>query len=193
MSTLIRALTWASVPSLRQLGQVAAAVEVIVALPFFADGFFAVEPDEIDVVDAGLMRQGVGHFEEQSGGGAAVVGADEFLPGKVLVSKCPVTTMALPLLPGNFAMMFFIAISPLGVCGGEGVFHYFAVRPVLAGSGCRIAVCDSLRSRGGGGRRLLPGGCNSRAFAPEKVAAVAAAERANKRTARRRTYISIYC
>ena len=27
--------------------------------------------------------------------------------------------MAFPLLPGNLAMMFFIAIGPLGVCGGE--------------------------------------------------------------------------
>ena len=56
--------------------------------------------------------------------------------------------MALPLLPGNFAMMFFIAIVAFGGFGGEGVFDHLAA--VLFELGQDVGLQFAIRFGAGG-------------------------------------------
>src|SRR6202040_1100699 len=58
-------------------GHLAAAVAIVGILPFGADGFFAVEEGNPDVVSATLRTEVAGEFEHDTGGGAGIVSANE--------------------------------------------------------------------------------------------------------------------
>lgn len=69
-----------------QLGRVvAASVKSVLRLDVFEDGFLAVKEDELDVFGPFVFdRKDTRHFDEDAGGGAAVVDSQEFELGKEL-------------------------------------------------------------------------------------------------------------